>query len=422
MSRIRNIADVADWGLCTGCGACASLCERHAVDLVNVAPIGIRPRVAHEACEGCGRCLSYCPGYRIESRTGCTAGESGDYGESVVGPSRGIWEGHASDPEIRHRGSSGGVLTALASYCLEREGMDAVIHTGMAPDAPWANVTVESRNREELLSRAGSRYSPSSPCDAIRRIEESDRRCVFIGRPCDAAAIDAARADRPRLDRNLGAVLTFFCAGPPSSEATKRLLRDRGVDPESVAWLRYRGEGWPGRFTAADREGNLRLSLTYEETWGFLAQQHRSFRCHLCPDGLGEISDVASGDAWHRKGEAGNPGESIVVARSERGERLVRKAAADGYLELAPSDPGNVVAAQELVRRRVEVYGRLLGMRILGVPVPIFEGFGLRRAWLRFADGWTRFRTVAGTMRRILLRGLWHRNPPIPSNVGGGGP
>ena len=36
------------------------------------------------------------------------------------------------------------------------------------------------------------------------------------------------RATRPRLDRNLGLVLSFFCAGTPSQDATETLVAELG--------------------------------------------------------------------------------------------------------------------------------------------------------------------------------------------------
>src|SRR5258707_1343211 len=97
------------------------------------------------------------------------------------GPVLEIWEGFASDPEVRMRASSGGLLTALSLYCLEREGMASVLHTGQDPEKPWLNKTVQSRGRSDLLQRTGSRYAPASPCDGLRDIENSSEPCVFVG-------------------------------------------------------------------------------------------------------------------------------------------------------------------------------------------------------------------------------------------------
>ena len=79
-------------------------------------------------------------------------GEHADTGASdpEVGYALEIWEGYATDPEIRRQGSSGGLLSALALYCLEKEGMAFVLHTGMDETKPWTNKTVQSRNRRRF--------------------------------------------------------------------------------------------------------------------------------------------------------------------------------------------------------------------------------------------------------------------------------
>lgn len=410
MALLKSISDVPGWGLCVGCGACSFVCSRNAVTLETDDANGIRPVFDAGICGECRECLSFCPGAVLASPgERRLSGEDANGHECLIGPSQGIWEGHSTDAEIRYRASSGGVVTALALYCLEKEGMAFVLHTGMAPEAPWRNRTLESRTRAELLSRAGSRYTASSPCDSLEKIEASDRPCVFVGKPCDAAAVMALRKERPVLDRKLGAVLTFFCAGTPCPQATLDLLSEMGCDPDLTTEIRYRGNGWPGNFKAAGKDGLIGRELSYRESWGFLAGKHRPFRCHICPDGLGEISDVSSGDAWHRHGDPDNPGESIVIARTRRGSDLVGAAMAAGYLELAPSGPREIVAAQGLVARRSSVFGRMIGMRLLGVPTPRFEGFRLAEAWMRHAGPLEKTRSILGTVRRIVVRGLWHR-------------
>ena len=208
--------------------------------------VGIRPRFAD--CASCTACLAICPGHRVEAATT----------DSELGPALEIWEGYAADPEIRFRASSGGVLTALALYCIEREDMASVLHTGMDQSRPWTNKTVQSHNRSELLARSGSRYAPSSPCEGLQDVEESPKPCVFIGKPCDASAAAMLSAARPQLDRKIGLSLTFFCAGTPSTRGTLDLMESLGVNPEHAAAVRYRGEGWPGRFAVSPSNGSRR--------------------------------------------------------------------------------------------------------------------------------------------------------------------
>ena len=407
--KIKTLQDVVDWGLCTGCGACYYACTKGAISLINVEHVGIRPRF-DSACASCTGCLSICPGYSVDGdlETGTLPKQT--EADREFGPALEIWEGYASDPEIRYRASSGGILSALALYCLEREDMEFVLHTSMDEARPWANKTVQSRTRLDLMIRTGSRYAPASPCDGLRSIEESSRPCVFIGKPCDAAAVAMLRRERPDLDRKLGLVLTFFCAGTPSTKGTLDLLQSLNVAQEETGSVRYRGEGWPGRFKVLSNNGGGEKSFSYTESWGRLSQ-YRPFRCQLCPDGLGRVADISCGDAWERFNNGQEMGLSIVVVRTKRGQEILRRARAAKYVELTRVGAPAVLAAQpNLLEKRKELFGRLLAMRLLLVPTPKFPGFSLFRSWIKLPFS-RKFRTVVGTIRRLALRGLWRRQP-----------
>lgn len=397
--RIRTIQDVVGWGLCVGCGACRAACDKSGVQMSNVETAGIRPLFSPDTCATCNGCLDVCPGYAVEA----PPSDDEDIGRVLE-----IWEGHASDPEIRFRGSSGGVLSALALYCLEHEQFDSVLHSAIDGEDPLHSRTVFSTDRGEILDRTGSRYAPSSPCEALG--EAADRGCpfVFIGKPCDAAGAAKLRRRLPALDATLGLSLTFFCAGTPSTQGTLDMLTSFGIPPRDLKELRYRGNGWPGEFRAECTGRSA--ALPYHTAWGRLTK-YRPFRCNLCPDGLGRLADIACGDAWHRYTGDSNAGLSIVLVRTKRGRDILHRAMDAGYLSLEPSEPSAVLAAQEnLLERRRQIFGRLVGMKLLAVPTPRFTGFGLLNSWMRrpLPD---KIRTIAGTMRRVIRKGLWKKSP-----------
>ena len=259
--QIRTLPDVIGWDLCSGCGACCYACPTGVVSLVNIASAGIRPSFSPEGCGSCVECLPICPGFRVEGNLLADASSKAQDRADELGPYLEIWEGFATDKEIRFKGSSGGVLSAISLYCLEREDMEFVLHAGMDESKPWTNKTVQSRNRSDILKQTGSRYAPASPCDGLKAIEESSRPCVFIGKPCDTEAVAMLRRERPKLSQNLGLVLTFFCAGVPNSKGTLDLLKSLDVAPETISSVRYRGEGWPGGFKVRLKIGPPKSSL-----------------------------------------------------------------------------------------------------------------------------------------------------------------
>ncbi len=408
MTAIRSLADVVAWDLCTGCGACYFACPKGAVTLVNIESSGIRPVFKSPGCGECRKCLDICPGYSVD--VAAVAPSPATEAEHSFGNALEIWEGYASDPAIRFKASSGGILSALSLYCLEYEGMDFVLHTGTDKEKPWENRTVKSRSRRELLERAGSRYSPASPCEGLKAVEESESPCVFIGKPCDVAAVSALRKENPGLDKKLGLVLSFFCAGTPSTQGTLEVAQSLNVLPSQITSLRYRGNGWPGRFSVQYGSAPAEASLSYEESWGALTK-YRPLRCNLCPDGLGRMADISCGDAWHDKGGKENPGLSLVIVRTARGKRILRDAIAAGYVVLWPAEASHVMSAQvNLLQRRRELFGRLAALRIFGIPYPDFKGFSLLHSWLQLPFR-VKLRTLLGTARRIVKRRLYVRRP-----------
>jgi len=413
MSKITNIADVAAWRLCLGCGACAPACPERAIELVDIEDQGIRPIIAPLGCDDCGKCLEVCPGIEInhsifDDHTLPELRES-------WGPVLEVWEGYASDRQIRFKGSSGGVITALSLYCLEVEKMAGVLHTGADPQLPLKNIPVFSKTRDDLMSCTGSRYSPAAPCEKFDWIKEEQSQSVFVGKPCDVVALRKSQGINHRLNEKVGLALSFFCAGTPSTQGTKAILKQLGVEPDQVKQFRYRGNGWPGMATATLKEGENQVKqMSYEESWGNILSKHVQFRCRICPDSTGEFADISCCDPWYRPFEADNPGQSLVLVRTEKGREILRKALEAGYIKLERADPFKVAASQQsLLQRRQQLWGRLWAMRLMGVPVPRYRGFSLLANWMQLSLK-KKVLSMAGTFVRIVQR-KW--NKPIVMDV-----
>ena len=410
---IKSIDDVVAMQLCTGCGICAYV-EPKRFRMADTMDHGRRPFLLDKAMLESGEALAVCPGAQLEHPTSMRA--RSDILPELLdawGPVLAVWEGYAADPEIRFSGSSGGAATALALYGIEREGMAGALHVGARNDVPYLNETVYSNCRADLLDRTGSRYAPASPCDGLDRIEAAKENSVFIGKPCDAAAVMSARKLRPGLDEKLGLVIAFFCAGVPSTKGTLDLLRANGVDdPATVKELRYRGKGWPGMWTAKfmNREGKKEIQqLSYADSWGFL-QQYRQWRCYICPDHTGEFADIAVGDPWYRKVRNGEPGKSLIVARTARGFNVILAAERAGYLVLERNDPTLLPRSQpNLLQARGVLWGRLVGLRLLRAPIPRYLGFPMFRFWLREVSIWRKMQSIAGTAKRVIGKHLHRR-------------
>jgi len=414
--RLNNVQQIAAWRLCMGCGACAAACPEHNIQLIDVTDQGLRPVVNLAKCRKCYECLKVCPGIEISHQpfNSQTIPEL----HQAWGPVMEVWEGYATDQDIRYKGSSGGVTTALALFCLDKEQASGVLHIGTKPKTPLQNVPVFSKSREELLACTGSRYSPAAPCEKLNWLEESSSACVFIGKPCDIVALRKSQSANPALDSKVCLAVSIFCAGTPTTKGTYKLLDVLGIRPEEVEELRYRGCGWPGvtEVKIKGDNGHVR-QMTYEESWGNILSNYSQLRCRLCPDSTGEFADISCGDPWHRDIEPGELGRSLVLVRTERGRRILYSAMDAGYVKLERVTLEVLPASQKaLFNKRQNLFGRLLAMRIICVPIPVFVGFSLFRNWLRLSTI-GKIRSLGGTLKRIISR-RWIRplKPIISGN------
>jgi len=411
---VTTIEEVVQRQLCTGCGICASV-EPERFAMHDAVDWGKRPYVRPRAEGTSGQALQVCPGASLDIREACASEKILPELKAGWGPVQQVWEGYATDPQIRHAGSSGGAATALSLFAIQHAGFAGVVHTAADEKQPLLNTTVMSRNRDELLARTGSRYAPASPCDSLHeQLPSVSAPVVFVGKPCDVAAVQQAIKHHPEWQSKLGLTIAFFCAGVPSTRGTLNLLAKMGMErPEQLKSLRYRGRGWPGMFTAewlADDGALVTKQLTYDESWGYL-QSYRQWRCYICPDHTGEFADISVGDPWYRKVEEGELGSSLIVVRTERGREFLAQAAAAGFITLTQQDASLLPRSQpNLLNARGGLWGRTVVLRFLGAAVPTFLGFELKRFWWRLTVK-HKIQSFSGTWKRVFRKRLRERIP-----------
>ena len=394
--------------LCCGCGACAYV-SPELYSLENVEDQGIRPVRKSTANDVDlpqleSDAYAVCPGHTL----GHPKHETNGFIQELVdgwGPVLGVWEGHAGDEAIRFHGSSGGAINALAIFCMEQQNAAGTLHTVMNPEQPIMNMSALSTTRDEVLAGAGSRYSPASPCERLDLIENASGPCVFIGKPCDVAAVQKIREIRNKLDEKIHATIALFCAGTPSTNGTRAILKRMGIEAEQdIASFRYRGNGWPGNATAVKEDGT-KESLTYAQSWGEILTKHVQWRCRVCIDHTGEFADIAVGDPWYRQPQPGETGDSLIVARTELGQSIIEAAIESGYLIAEKIEPKLLPASQpNLLKTRGRVWGRLLGSRLVFAGTPTYRRMPMFQFWLSELSFMDKVKSVVGTMRRIVTR------------------
>ena len=192
---------VCDISHCTGCMACVDSCPKGAIQITD--GMSAYDAVIDEAkCVDCGICLAVC---QVNVPLKLAAPIS--------------WkQGWAQDAHIRARASSGGLATAISRGFVQSGGVvfGCVFQDGMfCFDA--------AKTPEETEKFCGSKYVKSDPSGVYSRIREtlkSGKKVLFIGLPCQVAAVKKSVP----LQDNLF-VIDLICHGTPSPKVLARFLR-----------------------------------------------------------------------------------------------------------------------------------------------------------------------------------------------------
>ena len=318
---------------CSGCGLCESVFTKTKVEIKMNSSGYLRPHVSKNLTNDENSQFNrFCPGIVIKKEQNDTPLYDPIWGEMYS-----CSIGASSDLKTRNEASSGGAISSLLNYLLEKNIVEAIVHVGASKNLPFLNEVKVSKTKQEILENANSRYSPSAPLNNILEIINNYEKIAFVGKPCDVAALRQYSFINNTVKSKVKYMISFFCAGVPSLSATKDIVKALGVENDDVIKVDYRKEGWPGYFRVISKD-YIKYRLSYSLTWMKLLGPKVQFRCKICPDGVGHLSDIVCADGWEDFDNKGfptfknAPGKSIIISRTKNGEDLLRQAFKDEYL------------------------------------------------------------------------------------------
>ncbi len=401
MASFGSLEEIVSNGMCIGCGLCAAVVPKDVIRMVparqheHLRPVPSRPLTGEEQ----KRILATCPGIRIPGPF--TGDNDGDM-DSVWGECRRVARGYASDPELRFRASSGGVMTAINRFLLRTGEVNFILQTKPDPDNALGTVAAICRDEEALLHSGGSRYATSAPLAAIREALDLEEPFAVSLKPCDVSGL----RNLQQVDRRARDLIRFtqamFCGTVPSLFASRGFFERRGIDIENdpPAAFRWRGEGCPGPTKAVMPDGR-KFEGTYNELWDENPWTTQ-FRCKICPDAIGLCADLAVGDDWPNglpQGE--DEGWNALMAHTETGLRILQACEAAGDLRLFDVGVRHLDDVQpHHVRLRQGLSSRLAACDAAGLPEPAFRDLALEESASALSAE-ERSEAYQGTLRRL---------------------
>lgn len=334
---IKNIQYVADNALCSACGGCCGICPVNAISLEeNIAGYKVA-RIDFNRCINCGKCYQICPSVISNTPKISKCGVDifhGEYLESYVG--------HATDRKIRQQSQSGGIVTALLCYLLDRHAIDGAVVNKFNKKTKRPGVFFENKI-EGIKESSGSYYSQSAVVSEVLKHQNKRTAAVILG--CQGECLQLIRRKYPEIvlpEYLIGLV----CAGQYSGNYIDQLIQEAKCCKQDVTEFRFRDKrhgGWPGntRITTANRE--CVLDKTIRQVLKPIFEVHR---CLFCFDQMNIFSDITVGDPWGITKKAVKEGNSIIIARTKRGKSLIEGAFRDGIINIENLPVENIIKGQ----------------------------------------------------------------------------
>jgi coenzyme F420 hydrogenase subunit beta len=303
--------------LCSFCGACMAACP------VNVLWPGEEQPTLIGSCALCEVCYYNCPTVEFSKDDvevylhGRTRRP-----DEALGITRGTFVGRALRKDIQAHAQDGGVVTALLAYALENGIIDSAVVAGR--DSKWHAKPVVATKYDELVANAGTKYTPSPTLIGVRSAlyEYGKSRVGLVGTPCQMKAvrrIQTSPLGNRRLAQGMQLSIGLFCMESYGyNKLVETYITSKGVDPSSITRVGIK----KGSFIAWAGENEV-LHVPLKEVDAFVRQS-----CRQCEDFTAEYADISVG------GVGPPSGYSTVIARTEKGLEVLKKAEAAGYLEL----------------------------------------------------------------------------------------
>lgn len=291
---------VCEINKCTSCRACADICPKDAIIIVDELNKGYA-QIDNNKCINCRLCEKVC---------------------QVINPVQLYkpirWKQGWTEQSIREQSSSGGFATAIMKCFIEDGGYVA---SCALINGEFSFIV--TKEKKWLASFSGSKYVKSNARGVYERINtllKSGERVLFIGLPCQVAALKKYVGEE---DQGKLYLIDLICHGTPSPEILKRILKEYGVELSTIKKLYF-------------RQGSQLLLRTNVKTLvpegvqdrytiGFLEGIFYTENCYSCKYAtVNRVGDLTLGDSWgtELKDEIGN-GVSLALCQTEKGLELL---------------------------------------------------------------------------------------------------
>jgi len=306
-----NNVSLVSHDICSGCGACASICPKACISVIEDREGFSFPSVDSQKCVECGACLKRCPVWNKEL--------SGNQPlESMVLQDKNF--------ESLKNSTSGGAFASIARNILKQGG----VVFGAAYDESLNVSHIAVSDIAHLPKLQGSKYVSSDLRDSYKNVKtylKDGRRVLFSGTPCQIAGLKSFLGDDP----DMLLTVDLVCHGVPSQKLFRKYIQwlgeKKGLSIKSFEFRSKKFYGWSHGGACSDGKKSFAINPDCDPYYAaFLRGETFRKSCYSCKfANMNRQGDFTVGDFWgfyNSKGSvsfASQKGMSLLLVNTSKG-------------------------------------------------------------------------------------------------------
>lgn len=312
--RILHIPDI-----CTGCGACVSVCPVRALALSYNDEGFYYPELDEDKCIRCGMCEKICHSINVKVPQYPETDYCGSY---MV---------KANDKELVRRSSSGGVFSLLADVVISQGGIVYGAHYNFGAERLEQCSTDVCTMRDLRKSKYIESYMGDTIADVYRQLK-GGRKVLFCGTPCQVAGLRHFLQVQ-NIDMSSLLSVRFVCHGVPSNKffTEYKNYEEQKHKSDMVSFdFRPKTNGWRSsdwKMAFADGREENGPYCHYYYYFSFQLSNALRSSCYSCRRVMDGNADITIGDFWgisrFRPDNRDQDGISLFLAHSEKALRYL---------------------------------------------------------------------------------------------------
>ena len=310
MKKITDIPEHKE--NCTGCMACVDVCPQSCIAITAGADGFFYPELDESKCIDCGKCRSICP---IENKRTADTEQT-------------LYAAYAKAPDVKNRGSSGGMFELLAKHCLA-QGYYVC-------GAAFEGTTLKHRlihREEDLPPLLKSKYLQSDTrgiYGQLLALLKNGQKVLFCGTPCQVSALVNVV---PAQQRENLLTVDIICHGVPAQKTFDGYIQTLEQKHKEkirafsfrVKDNRYRHANGFRYITESGKQVNgiYTNSTFYNGFKRYLFFRESCYRCRYAT--VARVADITLGDFWgiekHDPSANTDAGVSMIILNTPKGHQ-----------------------------------------------------------------------------------------------------